>query len=133
VCIYFPIFSHNLPPKNFSRHLSTNLISFQISEIFYIALISFGNSNCRNVCLSREITLISTIWISVLSTSEVSKGMTLVDKCLEKCLICILGAHCVRKWGNRCRTACTFLCGYTTFSSIGIVALLSVNKFHLES
>jgi hypothetical protein len=40
------------------------MIRIELKEIFQIAHISFRNSKCWNVCLLREITRISTVWIS---------------------------------------------------------------------
>jgi hypothetical protein len=55
-----------------------------------------------------------------------SKEKRLADKSLDNYLMPFFWADCVKRWGNKCRTARTFSC--TTFSSIQIVVLRSVNK-----
>jgi hypothetical protein len=56
--------------------------------------------------------------------------MKSVDRCLENFLMPLLCADCVRKWGHKCRTPCTFLYSIDT---IEIVALWSVKKIFAES
>jgi hypothetical protein len=70
----------------------------------------------------------------ILNISEVRKEMRVVDICLENFFILLFWADCMRNLGNKCRTACMFLCALNKqlFSIIRIVALQSVNKSFRE-
>jgi hypothetical protein len=61
---------------------------------------------------------------------KVSDGTSAVGKCLRNLLIPCFGSDCVWEWRNIPQTVRK---KYTTFSTVRIVALWSVNKIFPES
>jgi hypothetical protein len=66
---------------------------------------------------------------------KVSDGMSALGKCLKNFFIPCFGSDCVWEWRNIPQTVRVFFVRkkYTTFSTVRIVALQSVNKIFPES